>query len=170
APLATLEKFMLFVSDNHYAEQLLRAAGRDASAGKNDSDAGIVQEIRFLQSRAIPISGMRLVDGSGLAESNRVAAITLARILSDAELRGGNAELDPLLPQGGKDGTLKHYDFTTALGRIRAKTGHLSDAASLAGYVDSAHHGRLAFAFMINGSPADPDAAYVSAVDRLAAY
>ena len=75
-----------------------------------------------------------------------------------------------MLPQGGKDGTLKHYDFTSALGRVLAKTGHLSDAASLAGYVDTRHHGRLAFAFMINGSPGDPDAAYVSAVDRLAEF
>lgn len=170
APLATLEKFMLYVSDNHYAEQLLRAIARDASGENDDSAAGVAEEKRFLRSRNVPTPGLRLVDGSGLAESNRIAAMTLARILSDAELRDGGAELNPLLPQGGKDGTLKHYGFTTALGRIRAKTGHLSDAASLAGYVDTAHHGRLAFAFMINGSPGDPDAAYVRAVDRLAEF
>lgn len=170
APLRELEKFMLYVSDNHYAEQLLRALGRDSGPSRDDSVSGIVQELRFLASRDIPMVGLRLVDGSGLAESNRIAAITLARILSDAQLRDGGAELDALLPQGGKDGTLKHYDFTTARGRIRAKTGHLSDAASLAGYVDTAHHGRLAFAFMINGSPGDPDEAYVRAVDRLAEF
>lgn len=168
APLAELERFMLYVSDNHYAEQFLRAIGRDAATGSDDTPAGIAQEIRFLNSRGIPVPGMRLVDGSGLAESNRIAAVTLARILSDAELRDNGAELDPLLPQGGKDGTLKHYAFTTARGRVRAKSGHLSDASSLAGYVNTAHHGRLAFAFMIDGSPGDPDAAYVRALDRLA--
>ena len=169
APLANLERFMLYSSDNHYAEQLLRAIGRDAGDG-DDSRAGIAAEMRFLNARGIPAPGMRLVDGSGLAESNRIAAVTLARVLSDAQLRGGGTELDPLLPQGGKDGTLKHYPFTSARGRVRAKTGHLSDAASLAGYVDTAHHGRLAFAFMVNGSPGDPDSAYVRAVDRLAEF
>ncbi len=169
APLTVIEKHMLYVSDNHYAEQLLRSVGGDAGARADDTD-GITAEMQFLHSRSIPTPGMRLFDGSGLAEANRIAAITLARILSDAELRDGGMELEPLLPQGGKDGTLKHYDFTTAIGRVRAKTGHLSDAASLAGYVDTRHHGRLAFAFMINGSPGDPDAAYVRAVDRLAGF
>jgi serine-type D-Ala-D-Ala carboxypeptidase/endopeptidase (penicillin-binding protein 4) len=75
-----------------------------------------------------------------------------------------------LLPAGGRDGTLTHYDFTTALGRVRAKTGHLSDASSLAGYVNTMHHGRVAFAFMINDSPGNPDSAFVRAVDRLAAF
>jgi hypothetical protein len=32
------------------------------------------------------------------------------------------------------------------------------------------HHGRVAFAFAINGAPGDPDAAIVRAVDRLATY
>lgn len=169
APLVQLERHMLYVSDNHYAEQLLRAVGGD-SGGEADTSDGIAAEMQFLHSRGIPTPGMRLVDGSGLAVSNRVAAITLARTLSDAELHEGGAQLQPLLPEGGKDGTLKHYDFTSALGRVRAKTGHLSGVASLAGYVDTRHHGRLAFAFLIDGSPADPDSAYVHAVDRLSEF
>ena len=169
ATLPELERHMLYVSDNHYAEQLLRTVGGDASGDADDGD-GIAAEERFLRSRAIPTTGMHLVDGSGLARANRIAAITLARILSDAELRDQGGELYPLLPQGGKQGTLKDYDFTTALGRVRAKTGHLTGDASLAGYVNTEHHGRVAFAFLINDSPGDPDAAYVRAVDRLAAF
>jgi D-alanyl-D-alanine carboxypeptidase/D-alanyl-D-alanine-endopeptidase (penicillin-binding protein 4) len=169
APLNALERHMLYVSDNHYAEQLLRTIGADAQTRGTDLD-GIEAETQFLRSRGIPTAGMHLVDGSGLAEANRVTAMTLARILSDAELHEGAEHLYALLPAGGEDGTLKHYGFTAALGRIRAKTGHLSDAASLAGYVDTEHHGRVAFAFMINGSPGDPDGAYVSAVDRLAQF
>jgi D-alanyl-D-alanine carboxypeptidase/D-alanyl-D-alanine-endopeptidase (penicillin-binding protein 4) len=169
ARLPDLERHMLYESDNHYAEQLLRTVGGDVSDMADDGD-GVAAEERFLRSRSIPVPGLHLVDGSGLARANRIAAITLARILSDAELRDQGAELYPLLPQGGRQGTLKDYDFTTALGRVRAKTGHLTGDASLAGYVNTEHHGRIAFAFMINGSPGDPDAAYVRAVDRLAAF
>ena len=168
-PLPSLVQHMLFVSDNHFAEQLLRAVGGDASDVADDA-AGVAAEREFLRSRGIAVPGLHVVDGSGLARANRIAAVTLARVLSDAELRGGDASLYPLLPEGGKQGTLKHYDFTTALGRVRAKTGHIGGVDSLAGYVTTRHHGRLAFAFMINGSPGDPDGAIVRAVDRLASF
>jgi D-alanyl-D-alanine carboxypeptidase/D-alanyl-D-alanine-endopeptidase (penicillin-binding protein 4) len=169
APLRTLVGHMLFVSDNHYAEQLMRTLAVDGGEAGTDAD-GLAVERTFLRSRGIPVDGLRSVDGSGLAHANRVCALTLARILSDAELRDHGAELYLLLPAGGRDGTLTHYDFTTALGRVRAKTGHLSDASSLAGYVNTMHHGRVAFAFVINDSPGDPDNAFVRAVDRLAAF
>jgi len=160
APLRDLIGHMLFLSDNHYAEQLLRALGGEALDAPDDA-GGVQAEETFLRERGIPTGGFRAVDGSGLAEIDRVSAMTLARVLTDPQLY-------LLLPQGGRDGTLKHYDFTTALGRVRAKTGHLSDAASLAGYVNTARHGRVVFALMINNSPGDPDGAYVRAVDLLA--
>lgn len=164
APLQALESHMLFVSDNHYAEQLLRTLGEE-STGEPDDAGGIDAERRFLERRGVPTPGLRLYDGSGLSAQNRIAAITLARLLADAE-----PSLYQLLPLGGRQGTLEDYDFTTALGRVRAKSGHLADVASLSGYVTTVHHGRVAFAFLINGSPGDPDAAIVRAVDRLAVF
>jgi serine-type D-Ala-D-Ala carboxypeptidase/endopeptidase (penicillin-binding protein 4) len=163
APLQMLESHMLFVSDNHYAEQLLRTVGGEA-LGAPDDAGGIEAERQFLDRLGVPTPGLRLYDGSGLSPENRVAAITLARLLANEE-----PSLHRLLPLGGREGTLENYDFTTALGRVRAKSGHLSDVSSLAGYVTTLHHGRVSFAFLVNGSPGDPDAAIVRAVDRVAA-
>ncbi|HVN69752.1 MAG TPA: D-alanyl-D-alanine carboxypeptidase/D-alanyl-D-alanine-endopeptidase [Candidatus Binatia bacterium] len=163
-PLTALESHMLFESDNHYAEQLLRTVG-EAVTGAADDDGGIAAERRYLRRLGIPAPGLRIFDGSGLSAQNRVAAITLARLLAQSE-----AALYRLLPLGGREGTLQDYDFTTALGRVRAKSGHLADVSSLAGYVTTRDRGRLAFAFLIDGSPGDPDAAIVQAVDRLAVY
>jgi serine-type D-Ala-D-Ala carboxypeptidase/endopeptidase (penicillin-binding protein 4) len=168
-PLRTLETYMLWVSDNHYAEQLLRTVGGEI-AGAADDAGGITSERRFLSERGIPVPGLDLFDGSGLAPDNRVAAVTLAMLLSDSQRRGGDASLYLLLPLGGRQGTLKYYDFTEALGRVRAKSGHIAGVSSLAGYVNTTHHGRVAFAFLINGSPGNPDAAIVRAVNRLAAF
>lgn len=164
SPLQTLESHMLFVSDNHYAEQLLRTVGA-AESGVPDDSGGIAAEREFLQRRGIPIPGLELFDGSGLSPENRVAAITLARLLADNQ-----DALYALLPLGGRQGTLADYDFTTALGRVRAKSGHLSSVSALGGYVATLHHGRASFAFLIDGSPGDPDAAIVRAVDRLATF
>ena len=161
--LPKLIKHMLYYSDNHYAEQLLRTIGGD-QVSRPDDAGGVEAERIYLQSRGIPIDGLSIVDGSGLAERNRVSAMTLARVLAETDLYRE-------LPQGGRSGTLKDYDFTTALGRVRAKTGHLSDASSLAGYVESQHHGRLVFAFMDDDAGRDaPDDVYVSAVDLLATF
>ncbi len=164
APLPALESHMLFVSDNHYAEQLLRTIGGEV-AGTPDDAGGIEAERRFLERRGVPAPGLRLFDGSGLSPDDRIAAITVARLLADSQ-----PSLYLLLPLGGREGTLEDYDFTAALGRVRAKSGHLSDVSALAGYANTLHHGRVAFAFLIDGSPGDPDAAIVKAVDRLAGF
>lgn len=163
APLSDLEAHMLYVSDNHYAEQLLRTVGQEVTGESND-DGGVDAERLFLRRLGVPSPGLRLLDGSGLSRNNRVAAITVARLLAE------EPSLYRLLPRGGREGTLADYDFTTALGRVRAKSGHLSNVSSLAGYVTTMHHGRVAFAFMIDGSLADPDASIVRAVDRLVEY
>ncbi len=164
APLPVLESHMLFVSDNHYAEQLLRTVGGEVGGGPDDA-GGIEAERRFLDRLGIPAPGLRLFDGSGLSPDDRIAAVTVARLLADSQ-----PSLYLLLPLGGREGTLEDYDFTTALGRVRAKSGHLSDVSALAGYANTLHHGRVAFAFLIDGSPGDPDAAIVRAVDRLVEF
>jgi len=163
-PLQALEAHMLFVSDNHYAEQLLRTVGGEGGGAADDA-GGIDAERRFLDRLGVPAPGLRLFDGSGLSPDNRVAAITVARLLSDNE-----PSLYRLLPLGGREGTLEDYDFRTALGRVRAKSGHLSGVSALAGYANTLHHGRVAFAFLVDGSPGDPDAAIVRAVDRLVEF
>ena len=167
APVSALVKHMLVHSDNHYAEQLMRAVGAANGGAANDRD-GIAAEIALLERQGVATRGLHLVDGSGLARANRVSALTLAGVLrSFASAPGANA-LYPLLPRGGLDGTLKEYRFGRAAGRVRAKSGHLSGASALAGYVDTRNHGRVVFAFIVNGSPGDPDSAIVSAVDRIA--
>ena len=168
-PLRHLEKHMLYVSDNHYAEQLLRTIASDVGTASSTS-VGIAVERRILAEHAIPMPGLHLVDGSGLARNNRIAAITLGRILNDAQTRPAESALYAALPAAEKGGTLEYYDFTSARGRVRAKTGHISGVSSLAGYVNTRHHGRVSFAFLINGSPGDPDSAIVSAVDRISTY
>lgn len=161
APLRDLETHMLFLSDNHYAEQLLRTLGGEVN-GEADDAGGVTAERAFLAAHGIPAPGLRLIDGSGLSHRNRVAAGTIVDLLASQE-----AALYSILPLGGREGTLADYDFTTALGRVRAKSGHLSDVSALAGYATTLHHGRVAFAFLIDGSPANPDSAIVRAIDRL---
>ena len=167
-PLRFIVSKMLFESNNHIAEQLLRTLGR-AGSGAGDDRHGVSVEERFLNSEAIPTGGMRLVDGSGLSASNRISAQTIAAVLSRSERLPGGNPLFYALPRAGVDGTLRWWPFTTARGRVRAKSGHLSGASALAGYVPTRRHGRLVFAFIIDGTRSDTlDRQIAQAVDLLA--
>jgi D-alanyl-D-alanine carboxypeptidase/D-alanyl-D-alanine-endopeptidase (penicillin-binding protein 4) len=167
--LRELVRHMLYFSDNHFAEQLLRTLGLLA-LGAGDDAHGLSVERNDLRRRGIPTTAMHLVDGSGLAEANRLCALTIASVLSRALALRQERGFYDLLPQGGRSGTLKGYDFESALGRVRAKTGHLTGVAALAGYVVSRRHGTLAFAFVIDGSTGDADGAMVHAVDRISEF
>lgn len=168
-PLRDLVAKMLLESNNHFAEQLLRTIGMHL--GRVGSDrSGLQVERAYLHALGVPTPGLHIVDGSGLSNDDRIASITLARLLGGLSHRSGSNSIYLLLPRGGLDGTLRNYRFGSALGRVRAKSGHITGVESLVGYVNSRRHGRLIFAFMVDGSPGDPDDAIVAAVDRLAEF
>ncbi len=172
APLRALLAHMLFESDNHYAEQLLRAVGRYAgSAGTEPAGAQVEREV--LRQLGAPTDGLHVVDGSGLAPSDRVAPIDVATLLARANLEPIGDVLYHDLPRVGIEGTVRRHDVTTALGRSRAKSGHIEDVDALAGYVDTHRHGRVAFAILVNDPRADDglvDDGIDSTLDVLAGF
>jgi D-alanyl-D-alanine carboxypeptidase/D-alanyl-D-alanine-endopeptidase (penicillin-binding protein 4) len=147
---------MLVNSNNHTAETLLRYLGE--SAGHAGTDAsGIAFEKRVLSGLAVPRDRMAVYDGSGLSPSDRIMPLTLAKLIA-AQTRGPlwqNFVSD--LPRVGLDGTVKHHDLHAALGRTRAKSGHIENVSGLAGTVATMHHGRVAFAFIVNDPRANAD-------------
>jgi serine-type D-Ala-D-Ala carboxypeptidase/endopeptidase (penicillin-binding protein 4) len=103
-----------------------------------------------LKRLGVPDDGLQIVDGSGLASSDRISPISLAMLLArTAQLAHGPLFIGTL-PRVGIEGTVRRRDVTTARGRARAKSGHIEDVNALAGYVQTRSHGRVAFAIIIN--------------------
>jgi D-alanyl-D-alanine carboxypeptidase/D-alanyl-D-alanine-endopeptidase (penicillin-binding protein 4) len=153
APLRAIVHDMLFDSNNHFAEQLLRAVG--ATRGEGTVENGAALE-RFLLARDdVPQPGLRIVDGSGLASSDRVAPLTLATLLARVAVEPAGPILFADLPRVGIEGTVQLRQVTDALGRVRAKSGHIADVNALAGYVQTRRHGRVSFAIVVNDPRAD---------------
>lgn len=172
ATLDTIVREMLVNSNNHTAETLLRIIGEQNGRAGTDG-AGIAVEKRELTKFGVPRDRMAVYDGSGLAPSDRIMPLTLARLLA-AEARGRDGNLFVRsLPLVGVEGTVKSHELHEALGRTRAKSGHIEDVNGLAGTIATAHHGRVAFAFVVNDPRANADVVYQEvdrALDALAAY
>ncbi len=172
APLADIVHEMLVNSNNHTAETLLRTLGEQSGHPGTDS-AGVGFEKRVLDHLGVPHDKMRVYDGSGLAPSDRIEPQTLAKLLALVS-RGPSGDVYiRSLPRVGIEGTVKHHDLHAALGRARAKSGHIENVNGLAGVLQTMHHGRIAFAFIVNDPRANADVVYEEedrALDALTAF
>jgi serine-type D-Ala-D-Ala carboxypeptidase/endopeptidase (penicillin-binding protein 4) len=159
-PLSAIVGWMLRESNNVIAENLARqvALHQHREASFSGAAAAVTSVLRSLGISG----GIHLVDGSGLSPQDRIAPGTLARVVSLAS-RPSHPELRPAItgmPVAGFSGTLAPGQSVfgnvgqPALGVLRAKTGNLSDVATLAGLVYDASGRVLAFAFMANQVPA----------------
>lgn len=169
APLRQILRTMLFESNNHFAEQLLRAVGGTRGAGTEEN--GALVERAVLTRAGAPQNGLRILDGSGLAPGDRVAPLTLATLLARTAAQPGGTLFVDALPRAGIEGTVRWHNLTDALGKVHAKSGHIENVNALAGYVDTRRHGRLAFAVIVNDRRADAAAVYAGidkALDILA--
>jgi D-alanyl-D-alanine carboxypeptidase/D-alanyl-D-alanine-endopeptidase (penicillin-binding protein 4) len=148
APLSALVRHMNQISDNYYAEVLVKGLGaRFGAAGSTAAGAKVVRKYQAgFDVRA------NVVDGSGLSRGNAVSPRSIGRLLDAAS---GSTWFDNFyrsLPLAGRTGTLrKRMRGGPAAGRCRAKTGTLIGVSALAGYCRSRAGHRIAFSVLMNG-------------------
>ncbi|MCQ4122466.1 D-alanyl-D-alanine carboxypeptidase/D-alanyl-D-alanine endopeptidase [Rhodococcus tibetensis] len=170
APLRDRLRQMMEHSDNVLAE----AIGREVAmnAGADASFAGAVATIgQKLFEAGFDMSGLTLHDASGLSVDDRIAPQLLDHVLT-AAAGDGTPTLRPMLdylPVAGATGSLSDRYASgnrTGAGWVRAKTGTLSTASALAGYVVDQNGRVLTFALMSNDRPPEVSR---PALDALAA-
>jgi D-alanyl-D-alanine carboxypeptidase/D-alanyl-D-alanine-endopeptidase (penicillin-binding protein 4) len=169
ATVARLVEHTLDVSDNEAAEALLRLVGA-AHGGPGTVAAGTAAVRAVLVGLKVPVTGLRLVDGSGLARSNRVSPATLTGVLT-AAASPAHPRLRPIvtgMPVAGLSGTLAHRLPGPAAGVVRAKTGTLTGVAGLAGLVVDADGALLTFAVLADQVPPSATLSARGALDRFA--
>ena len=151
-PLSTLAVRLMKVSQNLYAETLLKALAARPGGPPADAEGGRKEVAAVLAPWGIDAGALIQRDGSGLSRYDYVTADALLTILAhvdrDERLRG---PFEAALPIAGRDGTLANrMKGTPAEGNARAKTGSMSNVRALAGYVTAASGERLVFALMAN--------------------
>ena len=174
-PLSQIAKVLLKVSQNLYADTLLKLAGRPESGGPATVRDGRRAVREVLQSWNIAPGQYVQVDGSGLSRYNYLTADVLVTVLTrmyrDERHR---AAFTDALPVAGVDGTLEgRMKDTEAQGNARAKTGSIANTRSLSGFVTSADGEPLVFSMIANNfnvPASDATAVLDRAVVRLAQF
>jgi D-alanyl-D-alanine carboxypeptidase/D-alanyl-D-alanine-endopeptidase (penicillin-binding protein 4) len=157
--LSTLARTMMKLSQNLYAETLLKTLGSFQQPATAEAGRLVVQSM--LTSWGIDPADLHIADGSGLSPYNLATPAALVAILTrgarDVRLHG---PFEEALPIAGRDGTLAYrLKGTAAEGNARAKTGSFSNARAISGYVRSADGEPLVFSILANNFGRSADAA-----------
>ncbi len=138
-------------SHNLSAELAFRTIGRSVG-GAGTFAAGAQAVGRFLREEVgLPDGSFRISDGSGLSLLDGATPRALVRLLAWMRRAPEGAAFYASLPVVG-DGIRSRMLGTPAVGRLRAKTGTLSDVSALSGYVTTVSGEELVFALLVNGS------------------
>ncbi len=151
-PLSSILRAMNLESDNFIAETLAKDVGAYGS-GRGTTAVGVARTGSLLSARGILGPTDRLVDGSGLSRSNRIAASSLVRLIADADRDATwGPSLISSLAQGGEGTLVRRFLSGPATRRVRAKTGYLNGVSAMAGRVVSRRGRHYAFALIMNGT------------------
>lgn len=149
-PLSDIGRTFMKVSQNLYGELLVKTVGASSGVGSITRGQQAIRET--LDGWGVPRDSYILADGSGLSRLNFVSAEALVAILEHLhnDPRHRQPFLDAL-PVGGEDGTLRNrLKATWTVGRVHAKTGSISNARALSGYVTTRGGERLVFSVIVN--------------------
>ncbi len=168
-PLSGIVSTLNQESSNLYAEHILRTLGVVHPADSVDDDVeigsaemGVEAAMRTYVRAQIDTSRIQFADGSGLSRHNLVTPLSVVKLLAylwDHPDDAVKTLFYDSLPVGGENGTLE-YRFrgaAQARGRVRGKTGTLSNASALSGYVRTADGTPLAFSILCNHHLTDTD-------------
>jgi D-alanyl-D-alanine carboxypeptidase/D-alanyl-D-alanine-endopeptidase (penicillin-binding protein 4) len=156
-PLSEIVAEMLTNSDNNTAELLVKELGF-ASSGVGSREAGLEVMKAKLVEWGIPLDALTFVDGSGLDRGNRLTCSSLSALLARD---GGFGPAGQGLAIAGQTGTLRDVlGDSLGAGKLRGKTGTLTGAKSLSGFVPYSADQASSFSLIINGANASNQTTY----------
>ena len=138
-------KYMMYNSDNFFAEQTLLMCCNVATWSMNEEE--MIALLLSKECKDIP-QKPRWVDGSGLSRYNLFSPNDFTYILHKLEVDFGEERIRSILPTGGK-GTMKNFCLQDS-GFIYAKTGSMSNVFCISGELLTKKNKKLLFAVMLN--------------------
>jgi serine-type D-Ala-D-Ala carboxypeptidase/endopeptidase (penicillin-binding protein 4) len=155
------------VSNNLYAETILRQLGTTDQKPLGDgftADRGLAVLTQALTKMGVDPNSYKLVDGSGLARRDWVSAEAIVQVLQAMK---EDQTFRRSLPSSIAGGNLnKRFKNTAAEGIVSAKTGYLTGAIGLSGYVTPKDATPMTFSILLNHATV-PLSEQMKAVDAI---
>lgn len=157
-PVSTLVSQAINSSNNDYAEAIHRQSSLAAAKGATWAGAN-GHAIAALRAKGVTTTGTVIADGSGLSRSDRMSATNVTSLLLAIRRSAtiNNIIYAPdAMPIAGVSGTLAtrfaQPDTICARGKVRAKSGTLSDVTALSGTAYSVDGKQRIFSIVENGA------------------
>ncbi len=149
APLSDIAQRFMKVSQNLYGEVLLRVlSATSAPASPADARTALQQTLATI---GVPTGSVQGLDGSGLSRRDFVTARAVTTLLHAMAQPPHREPFRATLPIAGIDGTIANrFKGSPCAGRLLAKTGTLSHARALSGYITSASGTEYVFSVIAN--------------------
>ncbi|SCK58434.1 D-alanyl-D-alanine carboxypeptidase / D-alanyl-D-alanine-endopeptidase (penicillin-binding protein 4) [Streptomyces sp. WMMB 714] len=154
-PVSELNVPFLKLSNNNHAEVLTKTMGYEAG-GEGTWEEGLKAVQGFLKKEGVDTGTLRQVDGSGLSRMNNVPAAEFGALLRAVRDKPWFGKFHDALPVACAPGRMKGGTLRTRMCgtpaelNAHAKTGSLTGASGLSGYVDDAGGRRLVFSIVLN--------------------
>ena len=136
------------------AETLFKLAGAVYANGQGNIENSLNMLKDYQQKNNLLSDDIKIVDGSGVSKNNIMTADYMTKFLVFKANSKDFETFKTYLPTAG-EGTLKNR-MLYFKDNLRAKTGTLSDASAIAGYITSRKGKVYAFDIMINDAKTLP--------------
>ncbi|MBR6301807.1 D-alanyl-D-alanine carboxypeptidase/D-alanyl-D-alanine-endopeptidase [bacterium] len=146
--IASMLPMIIKNSDNLIAESLFKTAGAVYAGDTGTMENSVAMLNDYISRININHEDIKVVDGSGVSKNNLMTSKFMVEFLSYKSSEEDFEDFKALLTAPG-EGTLKNR-MLYFKDSLRAKTGTLSDASAIAGYITTKRGNTFAFDIMIN--------------------
>lgn len=141
-------------SNNMVAETTFKLAGSVWAKSQGNLNNSMDMLNSYLKSIGLNTEDIRIVDGSGVSKNNLMTSDFMSSFLVKIYSDKNFEEFQSCMPTPG-EGTLKDR-MLYFKDNLKAKTGTLSDASSMAGYITTRKGKTYSFDIMINDAKTSP--------------
>jgi D-alanyl-D-alanine carboxypeptidase/D-alanyl-D-alanine-endopeptidase (penicillin-binding protein 4) len=151
ASLAEVIRDINKYSNNVMARQLLLTIANHALQLPATTERGAAVVKLWLAGKGIDAVDLSIENGSGLSRTERISALTMARMLMNAYQSPVMPEFIASMPLVGYDGTMRQrLNGYGVAGHAHIKTGMLNEVRAIAGYVLAASGKRYVVVCIVN--------------------
>jgi len=154
--LAELVRDVNKLSNNVMARHLYLTLGMEASGAPATPEKSMAAVRDWMRQKGLSAPELVMENGSGLSRSERISAASMAALLQSAWRSSVMPEFMASLPVAATDGTMRRrLKGEGVSGQAHIKTGLLSDARAMAGYVLDSRGRRMVVVMLVNhpGAP-----------------